>query len=68
MSKIVHRVILDLFYLGMAKKLENMWCNVDVGCDYRPILDQVFISLPFHLFFLFTISYIEISHKTLLLI
>jgi hypothetical protein len=49
MSKIVHRAILDLFNLGMTKELEDMWCNVDVGHDGKPILDQVFFSLPFHL-------------------
>ncbi len=66
MSKIAHRTILDLFNLGMAKELEDMWCNVDVGRDCRPILDQIFVSLPFHLlFFLHTIVLVEISHKTL---
>jgi hypothetical protein len=51
----------------MTKELENMWCNVDVGRDYRPIMDQVFDSIPFHLlFFLQTITLIEISHGTLL--
>jgi hypothetical protein len=65
MSKIAHRTILDLFSLGMAKELEDMGCNADVGCDCRPILDQVFASLPFHLLlFLQTIALIEISHKT----
>jgi hypothetical protein len=52
MSKIAHRTILDLFSLGMAKELEDMSCNADVGHDCRPILDQIFVSLPFHLFFL----------------
>jgi hypothetical protein len=67
MSKIAHRTILDLFCLEMVKELEDMWCNTNVGGDYRLILDQVFASLPFHLlFFLQTITLIEISHITLL--
>ncbi len=51
MSKIAHRTILDLFNLGMAKELEDMWCNAEVGHDCKPILDQIFVSLPFHLLF-----------------
>jgi hypothetical protein len=51
----------------MTKELENMWCNVDVEHDYRPILDQIFAALPFHLlFFLQIIILIKISHRTLL--
>ncbi len=67
MSKIAHRVISNLFCFGMAKELEDMWCNADVGHDCKLILDQIFVSLPFHLlFFLQTIVLIKISHKTLL--
>jgi hypothetical protein len=63
MFKIVHRAISDLFNLGITKELEDMSCNFDVGHDYRPILDQVFVSLPFHLhFFLQIVPLIEISH------
>jgi hypothetical protein len=63
MFKIVHKVISNLFNLGKAKELEDMWCNIDVGHDYRPIMDQVFVSLPFHLhFFLQIVPLIDISH------
>jgi hypothetical protein len=63
MFKIVHRAISYLFILGMAKELEDMWCNVDVGHNYRPIMYQVFASLLFHLhFFLQIVPLIEISH------
>jgi len=69
MSKIAHRTILDLFFLGMAKELEDMWCHTDVGCDCWPIMDQVFASLLFHLlFFLQIVALIKISHKRLLAI
>jgi hypothetical protein len=47
MSKIAHRVISNLFNLGMKKELEDMWCNTNVGHDYKQILDQIFLSLPF---------------------
>jgi hypothetical protein len=41
MSKIAHdhRVISNLYNLGITKELEDMWCNFDVGHDCKPILD-----------------------------
>jgi hypothetical protein len=64
MSKIVHKTISNLFSLGMAKELEDIWCNADVGHNCRPILDQIFASLPFHLHFLMqTIPLRKISRK-----
>ncbi len=62
MSKIAHRAISDLYNLGMTKELEDMWCNFDVGHDCKPILDQLFHSLPFHLhIFMQTIPFIDFT-------
>jgi hypothetical protein len=41
MSKIAHdhKIISNLYNLGITKELEDMWCNFDVGHDCKPILD-----------------------------
>jgi hypothetical protein len=51
MSKSTHIIISNLLCVKMAKELEDMLCNSNIGRDGKQILDQVFVSLPFHLLF-----------------
>ncbi len=41
MCKNAHKTILDLVSCGMMQELMDKWCNLSIGLDEWPHLDQV---------------------------